>query len=118
MRAAEAAFEAWADVPPGERAQLLLALADRVEEHAQELAQLESLNVGKPIAVARDGIPFAVDNMRFFAGAARLLEGRATGEYLKGYTSMIRRDPLGVVGLGRPLELPSADGDVEDRPRR
>jgi aminobutyraldehyde dehydrogenase len=106
VAAAEAAFPAWADVPPGERAARLLALADRVEEHAEELAQLESLNVGKPIAVARDEIPFAVDNMRFFAGAARLLEGRATGEYLKGYTSMIRRDPLGVVGSVAPWNFP------------
>jgi 1-pyrroline dehydrogenase len=106
VAAAEAAFPAWADVPPGERAGRLLALADRVEAHAEELAQLESLNVGKPISVARDEIPFAVDNMRFFAGAARLLEGRATGEYLKGYTSMIRRDPLGVVGSVAPWNFP------------
>jgi betaine-aldehyde dehydrogenase/aminobutyraldehyde dehydrogenase len=106
VAAAEAAFEGWADTPPAQRAERLLQLADRVAEHAEELAQLESANVGKPIAVARDEIPFVVDNLRFFAGAARVLEGRATGEYLKGYTSMIRRDPLGVIGSVAPWNFP------------
>jgi aminobutyraldehyde dehydrogenase len=106
VQAAEGAFESWAATPPNERALLLLRLADRVEEHAEELAQLESLNVGKPIAVAREEIPFAADHMRFFAGAARTLEGRAAGEYLEGYTSIIRRDPLGVVGSVAPWNYP------------
>jgi betaine-aldehyde dehydrogenase/aminobutyraldehyde dehydrogenase len=106
VAAAEAAFEDWADTPPGERAGRLLQLADRVAAHAEELAQLESANVGKPINVARGEIPFVVDNLRFFAGAARVLEGRATGEYLKGYTSMLRRDPLGVIGSVAPWNFP------------
>ncbi len=103
---AEKAFDAWAATPPNERALALLKLADRVEEHAEELAQLESLNVGKPIAHAREEIPFAADHMRFFAGAARTLEGRAAGEYAEGYTSIIRRDPLGVVGSVAPWNFP------------
>jgi betaine-aldehyde dehydrogenase/aminobutyraldehyde dehydrogenase len=106
VRAAGEAFEGWAGTPPGERARALLRLADRVDEHAEELAQLESLNVGKPITVARAEIPFAADNLRFFAGAARVLEGRAAGEYLKGRTSIIRRDPLGVVGSVAPWNFP------------
>ena len=106
VQAAEGAFEDWADTPPGERAERLLQLADRVAANAEELAQLESANVGKPINVARDEIPFVVDNLRFFAGAARVLEGRATGEYLRGYTSMLRRDPLGVIGSVAPWNFP------------
>ncbi|MEA2366723.1 MAG: aminobutyraldehyde dehydrogenase [Thermoleophilaceae bacterium] len=106
VEAAERAFESWAAVPPNERALALLKLADRVEEHAEELAQLESLNVGKPIAAAREEIPFAADHMRFFAGAARTLSGSAAGEYAPGYTSIIRRDPLGVVGSVAPWNFP------------
>ncbi len=106
VAAAEQAFEEWSGTTPAERAGALLTLADRLEEHAEELSRLESLNAGKPIAAAREEIPFAVDNMRFFAGAARLLEGRAAGEYLKGYTSMIRRDPVGVVGSVAPWNFP------------
>src|SRR5690348_11814935 len=75
VAAAEGAFEAWAALTPGERSLPLLRLADRLEERAEEFAQLEALNVGKPIKDARDEIPFAVDNLRFFAGAARTLEG-------------------------------------------
>jgi aminobutyraldehyde dehydrogenase len=106
VAAAERAFEGWAVVPPNERALALLRLADRVEEHAEEFAELESLNVGKPITVAREEIPFAADHMRFFAGAARTLEGRAANEYAPGYTSIIRRDPLGVVGSVAPWNYP------------
>jgi aminobutyraldehyde dehydrogenase len=106
VEAAEKAFDGWAAVPPNERALALLRLADRLEEHAEELAELESLNVGKPIAAAREEIPFAADHMRFFAGAARTLEGRAAGEYLAGYTSIIRRDPIGVVGSVAPWNFP------------
>ena len=72
----------------------------------EEFAELEALNVGKPIVHAREEIPFAVDNMRFFAGAARTLEGRAAGEYMSGYTSIIRRDPIGVVGAVAPWNYP------------
>jgi aminobutyraldehyde dehydrogenase len=106
VKVAEAAFESWAATAPNERALALLRLADRVEENAEELAQLESLNVGKPISVAREEIPFAADHLRFFAGAARTLEGRAANEYQPGYTSIIRRDPLGVVGSVAPWNYP------------
>src|SRR5213595_4134038 len=93
-RAVEAATKAlpeWLETTPGERAEALLKLADLLDEHAEEIAQLESTNVGKPLPAARDEIPVASDNIRFFAGAARVLEGRATGEYMRGYTSMVRR---------------------------
>ncbi|WP_319453751.1 MULTISPECIES: gamma-aminobutyraldehyde dehydrogenase [unclassified Mycobacterium] len=106
VAAAEQAFDAWAATTPGDRAALLLKLADRLEAHAEEFAQLESRNVGKPIGVARDEVPFGVDNMRFFAGAARVLEGRAAGEYSPTHTSIIRRDPLGVVGSVAPWNFP------------
>ncbi|HEY7632270.1 MAG TPA: gamma-aminobutyraldehyde dehydrogenase [Thermoleophilaceae bacterium] len=106
VKVAEKAFDAWAATPPNERALALLKLADRLEEHAEEFAQLESLNVGKPISAAREEIPFAADHLRFFAGAARTLEGRAAGEYASGYTSIIRRDPLGVVGSVAPWNFP------------
>src|SRR5207244_12830520 len=84
--------------PRGERAELLLNLAAILDEHAEELAGIESRNVGKPLPYARDELPVCADNLRFFAGAARVLEGRSTGEYMRGYTSMIRREPLGIVG--------------------
>ncbi len=106
VRAASFAFEGWAATPPGERARALLKLADRLEEHAEELAQLESKNVGKPISLARGEVPFMADNLRFFAGAGRCLEGRATGEYAKGVTSWIRREPVGVVGSIAPWNYP------------
>ena len=105
--AAKRAFREWSETPPGERALALLRIADALEESADELSQLESLNVGKPIEAMRDEeMPFLVDNLRFFAGAARSLEGRAAGEYMKGYTSMIRREPVGVVGQIAPWNYP------------
>jgi betaine-aldehyde dehydrogenase/aminobutyraldehyde dehydrogenase len=104
--AAARAFDSWSATTPGKRAELLLELAARLDTHAEEFAQLESANVGKPITVARDEIPFGVDNMRFFAGAARVLEGRAAGEYSPTHTSIIRRDPLGVVGSVAPWNFP------------
>jgi acyl-CoA reductase-like NAD-dependent aldehyde dehydrogenase len=79
VEAAERAFDYWAATAPSQRALAQLRLADRVEEHAEELARLESLNVGKPISAAREEIPFAADHIRFFAGASRSLEGRAAG---------------------------------------
>jgi betaine-aldehyde dehydrogenase/aminobutyraldehyde dehydrogenase len=85
---------------------MLLELADALDANTEELAQLESQNVGKPVPAARDEIPVASDNIRFFAGAARLLEGRATGEYMRGYTSMIRREPVGIVGQIAPWNYP------------
>ena len=105
--AAKAAYDEWSVTTPGERAAGLLKLADAIEEHADELAELESDNAGKPINAFRDDeIPFMADNLRFFAGAARCLEGRATGEYVRGYTSMIRREPVGVVGQIAPWNYP------------
>ena len=106
VAAAERAFPSWAEVSPSQRALALLRLAERLEENAEEMAQLESVNVGKPISAAREEIPFAVDHIRFFAGASRSLEGRAAGEYEPGYTSIIRRDPLGVVGSVAPWNFP------------
>ncbi|MBV9046685.1 MAG: gamma-aminobutyraldehyde dehydrogenase [Solirubrobacterales bacterium] len=107
VRAARAAFPAWAVAMPSERALALLRLADAIEEHAEEIAELESDNAGKPIGAFReDEIPFMVDNLRFFAGAARCLEGRAAGEYMSGYTSMIRREPVGVIGQIAPWNYP------------
>ena len=105
--AAHRAFPAWSATTPAERALALLKLAEAVEEHGEELAELEAENAGKPIAAVRaDEIPFMVDNLRFFAGAARTLEGRAAGEYLSGYTSMIRREPVGVIGQITPWNYP------------
>ena len=106
VEAAAAAFETWADTTPAERSAMLWKLADRIEGNAEELANLEAANVGKPIALARSEVPFLVDNLRFFAGASRCLEGRAAGEYLGGYTSMIRREPVGVVGSIAPWNYP------------
>jgi betaine-aldehyde dehydrogenase len=106
VKAAARAFEGWAQTVPGERALALLRIADALEERGEELSQVESLNVGKPIVAMRDEIPFLVDNLRFFAGAARCMEGRATGEYMAGYTSMLRREPIGVVGQIAPWNYP------------
>jgi betaine-aldehyde dehydrogenase len=107
VNAARKAFPEWAAQTPGERALALLKLADTIEEHADELAELESDNAGKPInAFREDEIPFMVDNLRFFAGAARTLEGRAAGEYVSGYTSIIRREPIGVIGQITPWNYP------------
>src|SRR4029078_947393 len=89
-----------------ERANAMHKLADLLDEHADELAELESQNVGKPLPAARDEMPVSSDNIRFFAGAARLLEGKASGEYMRGYTSMLRREPLGVVGGITPWNYP------------
>jgi betaine-aldehyde dehydrogenase len=107
VAAARAAFDGWSRTTPGERALALLRIADALEEHADEIAELESANAGKPIqAFKGDEIPFMVDNLRFFAGAARCLEGKPMGEYTEGYTSMIRREPVGVVGQIAPWNYP------------
>jgi betaine-aldehyde dehydrogenase len=101
------AFDGWATQTPGERALALLRIADLIEERAEEIADLESADAGKPRkAFLEDEIPFMVDNLRFFAGAARCLEGRAAGEYTEGYTSFIRREPVGVVGQITPWNYP------------
>src|ERR671918_2084806 len=106
VRAARSAFEGWFETTPAERSEMLHGLADMLEEHAEELAQAESRNVGKPIASAREELPYIVDNLRFFAGAGRLLEGKSAGEYTRGYTSMIRREPVGVAGQIAPWNYP------------
>ena len=106
VKAAAAAFEGWSDTPPGERSLQLMKLADRLEERTEELAALETRNVGKPITVALAEVPFLVDNLRFFAGAARCLEGKAAGEYMRDYTSWIRREPVGVVASIAPWNYP------------
>jgi betaine-aldehyde dehydrogenase len=107
VAAAAGAFDGWANITPGERALALLKLADAIEDNANELSVLEATNAGKPIQAFRDDeIPFMVDNLRFFAGAARNLEGKAAGEYLEGYTSWIRREPVGVIGQIAPWNYP------------
>ena len=106
VEAAQAAAPEWLAKTPKERSELLHSLADVMEEHAEELAQLESVNVGKPLMASRDEMPFSADNLRFFAGAARNLEGKSTGEYIEGYTSMIRREPIGIVGGICPWNYP------------
>jgi 1-pyrroline dehydrogenase len=106
VQAAKKAWPEWRETTPGERAELLLKLADAIEEHADELAEIESRNVGKPLSYAKDEIPVYVDNIRFFAGAARVLEGRSAGEYMRGYTSWLRREPIGIVGGIAPWNYP------------
>ncbi|HEY7830170.1 MAG TPA: gamma-aminobutyraldehyde dehydrogenase [Solirubrobacteraceae bacterium] len=107
VRAARRAFPGWSGATPAERATALLALADMVDEHAEELARLEALNAGKPLAaVTNDELPVMADNLRFFAGAARCLEGRAAGEYMEGHTSWVRREATGVVGQITPWNYP------------
>jgi 1-pyrroline dehydrogenase len=104
--AASAAFESWSEKTPKDRSELLHRMADVLDEHAEELAQLESVNVGKPLMASRDEMPFSADNLRFFAGAARHLEGKSAGEYIEGYTSIVRREPLGVVAGICPWNYP------------
>jgi betaine-aldehyde dehydrogenase len=105
--AASEAFEVWRDVTPAERQRALLRFADAVEEHADELVALESQNTGKPLGLtSSEEIPPMVDQIRFFAGAARTLEGKAAAEYMAGHTSWIRREPIGVVGQVTPWNYP------------
>jgi betaine-aldehyde dehydrogenase len=107
VSAARRAFDSWSETTPRERSEALLAMADVVEENGEELARLEALNAGKPIeAVRNDEIGVMADNLRFFAGAARTLEGRAAGEYMAGYTSFTRREAVGVVGQITPWNYP------------
>ena len=106
VSAAEEAFGEWSQPTPQERATMLIAFADALEEHGDELAAVESRNVGKPISAMGEEIWFAADNLRFFGGAGRAMGGSATGEYLQGYTSMVRRDPLGVVASIAPWNYP------------
>ncbi|QIH08052.1 MULTISPECIES: gamma-aminobutyraldehyde dehydrogenase [unclassified Pseudomonas] len=107
VQSASAAFAGWSQTPPKDRAALLLKLADSIDAHAQEFARLESDNCGKPFnAVLQDELPAVSDVFRFFAGAVRCLQGSAAGEYLPGHTSMIRRDPVGVVASIAPWNYP------------
>ncbi|TCC36390.1 gamma-aminobutyraldehyde dehydrogenase [Kribbella speibonae] len=107
MSAAARAFESWRDSTPADRQLALLRIADALERRADEFTAVESRNTGKPLAItASDEIPPCVDQLRFFAGAARVLEGRAAGEYMAGHTSWIRREPIGVVGQVTPWNYP------------
>ncbi|GAB2581459.1 gamma-aminobutyraldehyde dehydrogenase [Ramlibacter solisilvae] len=107
VSAASRAFEGWARTTPAERGGLLLRIADMIEQNGEQFARLESLNCGKPYARALgDEIPAIADCFRYFAGAARCMTGAVSGEYLAGHTSMIRRDPVGVVGSIAPWNYP------------
>jgi betaine-aldehyde dehydrogenase len=106
-QAAGRAFETWRTTPPSERSLALFRIADAVEDRAEELVALESRNTGKPIGLTmEEEIPMMVDQIRFFAGAARVLEGRAAGEYMAGHTSFIRREPVGVCAQVTPWNYP------------
>jgi len=106
VEAAATAFETWQNTTPAERSGMLLKLADAIEGRADELGHIESQNAGKPLGAAIDEMSAVADNLRFFAGAARVMEGKAAGEYLAGHTSMIRRDPVGVVASIAPWNYP------------
>ncbi|ATR81078.1 MULTISPECIES: gamma-aminobutyraldehyde dehydrogenase [Pseudomonas] len=107
VRAADDAFALWSQTSPKDRSTLLLKLADAIDAHAEELARLESQNCGKPFTAAlNDELPAIADVFRFFAGASRCMSGSAAGEYLPGHTSMIRRDPVGVVASIAPWNYP------------
>ena len=108
VAAARKAFdEVWFDTTPGERQAALLKLADAIDQNAEELAAIESANVGKPRATTlSEELPVVSDNLRFFAGAARTLQVQSSGEYMKGFTSMLRREPVGVVGSIAPWNYP------------
>ena len=103
---ARKALPDWLEKTPKDRMELLLRLADVLETNGEELARLESQNVGKPMWIARDEIPFSADCLRFFAGAARTLEGKSAAEYVAGYTSFVRREPLGIVAGITPWNYP------------
>src|SRR5580765_1490990 len=107
VAAAKKAFETWYDSTPKDRQLALLKLADRIEEHGEEIIKIEAENVGKPYAVTMsEELPPIVDNLRFFGGAARTQEGRSAGEYMAGFTSFIRREPIGIAGLIAPWNYP------------
>ena len=107
MQAAQAGFETWRDATPADRQLALLRLADAIESRADEFVAVESRDTGKPLGFTRsEEIPPAVDQIRFFAGAARVLDGRASAEYLAGHTSWVRREPIGVVAQVTPWNYP------------
>src|SRR5258708_17161295 len=107
LRAAAAAFETWRETTPAVRSLALLRFADAIEARSDDLVKAESRNTGKPVAMTRtDEVPPLADELRFFAGAARVLEGRSAGEYLAEHTSMIRREPIGVCAQVTPWNYP------------
>src|SRR6202043_233140 len=107
MQAAAAAFEGWRDTTPSERSLAMFRIADAMEKRADDIVEAETRNTGKPVALtASEEIPPSVDQIRFFAGAARILEGRSAGEYMAGHTSMIRREPIGVCAAVTPWNYP------------
>ncbi|GAA3295408.1 gamma-aminobutyraldehyde dehydrogenase [Streptomyces cinereospinus] len=107
MAAAAAAFPGWRDTTPAERQKALLKIADAFEERAEELIAAEVENTGKPVGLTRsEEIPPMIDQIRFFAGAARMLEGRSAGEYMEGLTSIVRREPVGVCAQVAPWNYP------------
>lgn len=107
MRAADRAFETWGETTPKERQEALLRIAQAIEDRADDFVRAECENTGKPIGItAEEEMPPSVDEFRFFAGAARVLEGKSAGEYLKDHTSWIRREPIGVVGQVTPWNYP------------
>ncbi|GAA2042125.1 gamma-aminobutyraldehyde dehydrogenase [Catenulispora yoronensis] len=108
MKAAADAFPGWRDTTPAERQRLLLKVADAIEARAEDLVAAESLNTGKPLGLtASEELPPMVDQIRFFAGAARMLDGAASGEYLAGHTSWVRREPVGVCAQVAPWNYPA-----------
>ena len=108
LKAAQAAFDnGWRDTTPSERMTALLKMADAIEENAEKLVDIEAENTGKPKGLTlSEEIPPMCDQIRFFAGAARMLEGKATAEYMTGFTSSIRREPIGVIGSVTPWNYP------------
>ncbi len=111
FQAASKAFESYRWTTPGERQSMMLALADVIEEHQDELIDVECENTGKPPALTKaEEIPMMLDQIRFFAGAARVLEGKSSGEYMRGFTSSVRREPRGVIGQVAPWNYPMMMG--------
>jgi len=106
VQAASSAFESWSRTTPRERSEILGKVADAIESNMAELSQIECANVGKPVGIIEFEMDLTLDNWRFFASAPRFLEGKAAGEYMEGYTSMVRRDPIGVVGSIAPWNYP------------
>ncbi|MEJ7796503.1 MAG: aldehyde dehydrogenase family protein, partial [Nocardioides sp.] len=105
--AAANAFEGWGDTTPAVRQRAMLRIADALEQRSEEFVRVESLDTGKPIGLTTsEELPPCVDQIRFFAGAARVLEGRSAGEYLEDHTSFVRREPIGVVGQVTPWNYP------------
>ena len=107
LNVAATAFETWRDATPAERSLAMLRFADAVEQRAGEITEVESKNTGKPVGLTlSEELPPSVDQLRFFAGAARMVEGLSAGEYLKDHTSMIRREPIGVCAQVTPWNYP------------